>query len=220
MQFVFCTFFRKSLETNFGWEHILINFCLTRFSFRWIINDFPIPLINTSYSMGLMKGTYHFKFDVLDEWHLPRHTRYAWWMALTTSFLMSLINDTYHSILDGLHAGDLPLHTRWAWWRARTSLTGSWRCGRRAAIECPPPPSGPMCLSPGEPSALDAGLATCPTHKYLSSGLAACPTHKYLSSGLVAYPTHKYLSSGLVSGPSSRNKMVTLHQHNTNILEI
>ena len=37
MQFIFFTFFRKSLETNFLWEHMLISFCLTRFSLRWII---------------------------------------------------------------------------------------------------------------------------------------------------------------------------------------
>ena len=37
---VFFTFYRKSLETNFYWQLIIIILCLKHFSLRWIIKDF------------------------------------------------------------------------------------------------------------------------------------------------------------------------------------
>ena len=49
MQFVFVTFFRKTLETNFGWEHMRIIFYLTRFYLRLIINDYFYHLIPLKY---------------------------------------------------------------------------------------------------------------------------------------------------------------------------
>ena len=45
MQIVFCTFYRKSLKTNYVRDLMIHMFCLDCFSFRWIINVIKKPSI-------------------------------------------------------------------------------------------------------------------------------------------------------------------------------
>ena len=40
IQIVFFTFHRKSLETNFYWQLMIIILCLNRFSLWWLLKDF------------------------------------------------------------------------------------------------------------------------------------------------------------------------------------